>query len=281
MAVFFRLFSSFPLSWLHFLGHIVGWVIYWSSPSYRAHLHANLQQAGLNSVQLRRRAIVAAGQSIMELPYIWLRSTPTTTAHIEIKNWELVEQAMNQQQGVLFLLPHLGCFELMGHVIAHHFPLTALYRPHRKAAFAPWVEQGRLRHQIKLASTNLRGVRKLITAIKKGEAAVILPDQVPSKGDGIWASFFGKPAYTMTLPARIVESLHPQVVLSYCERLTNNPRYAYRLWFLPFPAEISNDVPTLTQSINHAIEDVIRRCPEQYLWSYNRYKSPPNHPHKE
>ncbi len=274
MLTLFKLLSLLPLSLLHRLGTLVGWLVYLSSPLYRRRLRDNLRQAGFDSRATLRAAIAAAGQGSLELPFIWLRPTHETTRRVQVENWSVVEQALGRGRGVLFLMPHLGCFELMGQVVAQRCALTALYRPHRKAALAPLVELGRTRHGMQLASADLRGVRTLAKALKRGEAAVILPDQVPSAGEGVWAPFFGKTAYTMTLPARLALSQQPALILAYCERLPAGDAHNYRLCFLPFTDPLPQDVAHAAAAINQNMETLIRRCPSQYLWSYHRYKTP-------
>jgi KDO2-lipid IV(A) lauroyltransferase len=118
----------------------------------------------------------------------------------------------------------------------------------------------------------MRGVRMLMRALKGGQTAGILPDQVPSQGDGTWAGFFGRPAYTMTLPARLAATTGARIVFVLGERLPAGR--GYRLRLQPFDQPLSGDVAADTQKLNDALEALIRQCPSQYLWGYNRYKSP-------
>jgi len=96
-----------------------------------------------------------------------------------------------------------------------------------------------------------------------------LPDQVPGKGEGEWADFFGRPAYTMTLVGRLAESSGAAVLMAYVERLPKGAGYIIRFT----PLEFVPGTP-ITNQINMALEKVVRACPTQYLWSYNRYKVP-------
>ncbi len=131
------------------------------------------------------------------------------------------------------------------------------------------MHEGRERGQTKLAPTDLGGVRQLLKALKRGEVIGVLPDQVPGNGEGEWAPFFGRPAYTMTLIGRLVESSGATVVMCRSERLPRGEGYA--LYFAPLAIDAAISIP---EQINAALETVIRNCPEQYLWSYNRYKVP-------
>jgi len=110
-------------------------------------------------------------------------------------------------------------------------------------------------------------VRQLIKALKRGEAVGILPDQAPGVGEGEWADFFGKPAYTMTLAGRLQQSTGAAVVMAFAERLPAGAGYQLHL------RRIAAD-PLGAQQLNRAVEDVIRIRPAQYFWGYNRYKKP-------
>lgn len=264
MLWLFRLLSFLPLSFLHRLGAGLGWFVYWVSPRYRRHLEENLAQAGLSAY--RRAAIAEAGKLILELPKIWLRPRDEIAARVvAVCGWERIEAAWQEGRGILFLTPHLGCFEIAAQYYAAHRPLTVLYRPAHKAGLRRLIERGRGRN-LNLAPADLSGVRKLLTALKRGEAVGLLPDQAPKVGEGVWAPFFGRPAYTMTLASRLAQS-GAAVIMAWAERLPAGA--GYRLYFAPAEEDV-----TTPAGLNREIERLIRRKPEQYLWGYHRYKQP-------
>ena len=115
-------------------------------------------------------------------------------------------------------------------------------------------------------------MRALIRALKHGEAAGLLPDQTPRFGEGVWAPFFGKPAFTMTLPGRLVRSSGAILLLAYAERLSWGR--GYKLVVRPFQGTLSDDLNASAAQLNSALESLIRECPSQYLWSYERYRAP-------
>ena len=135
------------------------------------------------------------------------------------------------------------------------------------------MRAGRARGHISLATTDYAGVKKLLAALKRGEAIGVLPDQVPSQGDGAWADFFGRPAYTMTLIARLQQKTGAAIIFLYAQRLPWGRGYALRC--LPPLAPLSENAAQAARQINAAVEEIVRVCPEQYLWSYNRYKGTP------
>lgn len=270
LVALFRFLSFFPLPILHAAGAVLGRLVYLASPSYRKRLKDNLTRAGFGS-QLNT-AIKEAGKNVMELPFIWCASPQRVLATAAVENWELVQAALDAKKGVILLTPHLGCFEVIAQAIAARTRLTALYRPPRKEALRPLIEGARARENLLLAPANLSGVRTMAKALKKSEAIGLLPDQVPQQGEGVWADFFGKPAYTMTLSAKLHTMTEAPVILTYAERLPYGRGYTIR--FVAFEGDLSGTAEQQARAINAAMEKLIARCPAQYFWSYNRYKAP-------
>ena len=130
---------------------------------------------------------------------------------------------------------------------------------------------GRKRAHLHLAPADLSGVRSLIKALKKGEMVGMLPDQAPKTGEGVWLKFFGRYAYTMTLAARLTET-GAASLLTWGERLPGGR--GYRVHFQPPQTPLAGATVDRAQQINSEIELLIRQCPAQYLWGYNRYKRP-------
>ncbi|MCI1012377.1 lysophospholipid acyltransferase family protein [Herbaspirillum sp. C7C2] len=267
----FRLLSFLPLPVLHAIGVVTGWLVFLLSPSYRRRLQNNIALAGHRASLFK--AVGEAGKGMFELPFIWCASPRRVLRTARLRNWDMVEQALAAKSGVIFLTPHLGCFEISAQVVAHQTSLSVLYRPPRKAALKPLIEGARARANLHLAPANLAGVRILLKALKNGQAIGLLPDQVPQNGEGVWADFFGKPAYTMTLPAKLQQMSGAPLLLVYAERLSWGRGFAVH--FVPFEGELPESPVQQARAINAAMEKLIAHCPAQYIWSYNRYKTPP------
>jgi KDO2-lipid IV(A) lauroyltransferase len=144
-----------------------------------------------------------------------------------------------------------------------------LYRSPKKKAVEALMLAGRERPRLRVASADVRGVRLLLRALKNGEAIGILPDQAPGVGEGEWAEFFGRPAYTMTLAGRLA-AMGARVIIAYAERLPRGRGYHLHLEAMPEP--LAGELPART--LNRALEGLIRQCPAQYIWGYNRHKVP-------
>ena len=275
MRAFLRFFlgaaAHLPLSVLHAVGSALGWAIYAASPAYRAHLRGNLAQAGVDDPAVRREAIASAGKMLAELPALWFRSHEDSAALVRgVAGAEEALAALARREPVLFLTPHMGCFEITAQYAARQTTMTVLYRPPKIAALEPLMQEGRSRPGIRLVPADVTGVREVFTALRRGEAVGFLPDQVPGEGEGEWAEFFGRPAYTMTLAARLAERPGVRCFLAYARRLARGRGYEIVLRRLPEkqPGE------SATRHMNRALEALILECPGQYLWSYNRYKTP-------
>jgi KDO2-lipid IV(A) lauroyltransferase len=164
----------------------------------------------------------------------------------------------------------MGCFEIAAQYTSQGIPLTALYRPPRMRWLDPVMREGRERGNIRLVPTDLHGVREVLAAIKRREAIGFLPDQVPGKGEGEWADFFGRPAYTVTFAPKLAARDDVACFLVFARRLPRGAGYAVLLRELP-PAQPGE---TPVRHLNRALEELVRECPEQYLWGYHRYKVP-------
>ncbi|MDR2690206.1 MAG: lysophospholipid acyltransferase family protein [Azoarcus sp.] len=271
---FFRSLSRLPLSCLHCLGGWAGWLVWLFSSRYRRHLRANLTQAlGRCDPAILREAIAQAGRASFELPWLWLRPTEEVLARIvAVEGWEVVEAARRENMGVLCVTPHLGCFEIAAQHYAETAPITVLYRPPRHAALAPLMQAARTRGQMSAAPANVSGVRQLVRTLRAHGAVGMLPDQVPGEGEGVWADFFGRPAWTMTLAARLAEIRNVQVIYVWAKRLPRGQGYVVH--YLEPTLTLEGSLDERCALINREIERLIRLCPGQYLWAYNRYKQP-------
>lgn len=271
MQTLLRALARLPLPLLHLAGALLGWMLYLASPTYRRHLVENLAQAGFGDGATRRAAIASAGRMLVELPAVWLRTREELGAWIRrIDGEEMIDAARAAGRGVVFLTPHLGCFEILAQAAGERFPITVLYRPPKLAFLQPMIEQGRAGKNVKLAPTDLSGVRQLVAALRAGESVGILPDQVPGEGEGEWSEFFGKPAYTMTLAMKLVDRPETETFLAYGERLAGGQGFVVHLRRMP----ASEPGETPARRLNRAVEMLVRENPGQYLWGYNRYKVP-------
>jgi KDO2-lipid IV(A) lauroyltransferase len=279
MLTLIRWLAARPLRFLHAWGGALGWAGYLLSPSYRRRLSENASLAGVPAAD-RRAAVADAGRLVMELPRLWLR--PRDRAINDPVQWEgaeLLEELLARGRGLVLLTPHMGSFEVSAQAYAERFgaqqPITVLYRPARQPWLRELEETARARPALSTAPANLAGVRLMMRALRRGETVGLLPDQVPPDGMGVWVPFFDRPAYTMTLAARLVQQTGAAVAILWTERVAHGGGYVVRAMALPheLPTQAGDDEAS-ARAINRSMEAVIRMKPSQYLWGYNRYKNP-------
>ena len=278
LAALFRLIAALPLASVQAIGGALGRAVGWFSPTYRRRLVANMQGAGYNDPALMRAAAREAGKQALETPWIWMRPRADIISRTKVADMSVIDVALADGRPIMFLPPHLGSFEVTAQFYAAFRPeaktrpMTVLYRIPRKSVLRGIVESGRAAEGLKLAPAEMKGVRMLMQALRAKEVVGILPDQVPSQGEGVWAPFFGRWAYTMTLPARLARQYDAIVIFVYGERLPKGAGYRIHLKRLeqPFSGDLASDAALM----NRGLEQLIRECPQQYLWGYNRYKVP-------
>ncbi|MFA7439052.1 lysophospholipid acyltransferase family protein [Castellaniella sp.] len=273
-----RLMAWLPLSWLQTAGRLIGLAAYRYPSRYQRRLRRHTRWAGYDDPAFVRRAAAETGAMMAEIPKIWWR-TEQCLAKVVSDQEPIVQAALAEGRGVLYLTPHLGCFEITARHLTRYGPLTVMFRPARQAILQPLVESSRDMHNLHAVPANRHGVREFVRALRRGEAVGMLPDQVPGEGEGIWLPFFGEYALTMTLAARLALQTRVAVILTAGERLPRGR--GWRMHYLRLPEPLPETVEATAIAINQAMETLIRRFPEQYLWGYNRYKQPdeaPPHP---
>ncbi len=272
MKPLFLLLSRSPLWLLHALGWLVGWIAFAGSGVYRDRFLANARQAGMAWRQIRT-AVGESGKLLAELPRLWLGPPVPVT-------WDgdaLIENALAAGRGIVFLTPHLGSFEITARAYARRWgvggrPITVLYRPARKAWLGDLVDTARQTPGLHAVPTTLGGVRQLARALRQGHPVGLLPDQVPPQGLGVWAPFFGRDAYTMTLSARLAGAAGAVVLLAWGERLSRGRGFCVHLRSMTDALDADPDRAAV--QVNAAMESLVREAPGQYLWGYARYKQP-------
>lgn len=270
----FRLLGRFSLPALHRLGAWGGLLALRLSASMRRHIEANLALClgrPPSEAEIRDNAR-ETGRMMLELPFVWQRPVEDVMQQVlEVHGREHVDAILASGGSLIALTPHMGCFEIASLYLGTFMPMTILYRPPKQASVEPILRAGRARGRLSLATADLAGVRQIIKGLRQGVSTGLLPDQAPGKGEGLWIPFFGRPAYTMTLAARLSEVKNTQVLLFWGERLAGR---GWRLHILAPQSPIEGTLEERAACINREIEALIRRCPAQYLWAYNRYKVP-------
>jgi KDO2-lipid IV(A) lauroyltransferase len=281
----FRWLGRQPLHRIHALGRLLGRLAALFSARHRSITRDNLvtfaRATGLTiDAAFERRVFAAQGEGMTELAFAWTAPVERVLAHVRADaSWHVVEAAVARGKPIIFVSPHLGCYDVAGRFVAGRLPLTALYRPPKQAWLETLMQAGRVRGGGETASADGAGIRALLKALKSGRHIMILPDQAPAAekgGEGVWAPFFGRPAFTMTLLPRLAAAVDAEVIFFFAERLANGAGYTVHC--LPMPTRYAADKAEAAEQTNQMVEHLITMAPTQYLWGYNRYKRPAGAP---
>lgn len=278
-----RALALLPLSWLHRIGAIGGQAAYRCSRKMRERLLENVRGARIaaanegDDVRFARACAGELGKAVAEILPLWFGRAADMMVMIRLDpSWDAVQPLLRAGKGVIFLTPHLGGFEVAGQFLAYHMAVTIMYRQPRIAWLDPVLRYARAQGKAQLTTADTRGVRASLKALKRGEAIGLLPDQVPAQGHGVIANFFGRPAYTTTLIGKLQQASGAPIVVLCMRRLPDAAGFDLTFHQLTQPLP-TNDAEA-AQELNAFLERIIRRCPKQYLWSYNRFKSPASAP---
>lgn len=273
-----KLCAQLPLRVLQVLGAGMGGLILRMSSSVRERTQQNLKQAGYTSAHLYEQVGRNAGRQALESLWVWYRPSDTVMSKLTVspEAEALIREAMLGKRPVVFMTPHVGCFEVLPVWLAATFyeqtgrKISILYRPPKMSVLRKIVGEARQAPGIEACPTTIAGVKRVIRNLRQGHTFGALPDQVPSKGEGVWADFFGRPAYTMTLPVRVAKQFDAVRIFAWGIRSGDGWRLEAERWETPLTGDTQKDAAAM----NAEIEKIIRRMPEQYAWSYNRYKVP-------
>lgn len=274
------LFSRLPLPLNHMIGACLGQLAWLLARESRRVSLINVARCfpehdAAWQRRIARRSLVESAKALTETPRLW-KLGPGRLAGLvrEIEGRDVLEAATRSPQGAIFASPHLGCWELVGLYLPTRLSLTSLYRPPRLEAIDGVMRAGREHTGAHLVPTDAGGIKALKKALKSGRAIGILPDQSPKGSTGVFAPFFGIQTYTMVLLNRLAQQHRAYVALCFAERLPLGR--GYRMHFLRADDAVCDPDPgRAAAAMNRGIETLIRRCPEQYAWSYKRFKRRP------
>lgn len=268
---FLQCLSLLPLSFLHLIGAIFGRLAYRFDARFQLRTINNATQAGFDSPMLWRESAAQMGRGVLELAHLWTWRVSGILSRVKVYGWDDVLKAKAQGRGILIVTPHLGSFEVLSLWMGKQTPLSAMYRPPKQSLIAKAMLMGRQKFNVQMASADVKGIRMMLRALKSGQLAGLLPDQVPSgQGEFVLANVFSAPALTMTLPSKLLKQTGAVMVTAYAKRVTDV--HCYELYFKVIDFNVTGVASVDATHINDLMAELIVAAPEQYLWAYNRYK---------
>lgn len=224
--------------------------------------------------RLARQSLVESIKNTFEIALFWSRPASGMKRIKAVDGGDALQAAVDAGQPVMILAPHLGCWEVLNFWLADHYDLHVMFAPSGLPEVDDLVRAGREHFGSTMYPTTARGVAGLVRAMRKGAMTAILPDQVPDRRSGRHADFYGHPAYTGTLACKLIQQTGARPFMAWAHRLPGTQGFELR--FRPADENIAApDLDTSLLALNRSIAALIDEGPEQYLWSYKRFRRPP------
>ncbi len=273
-----RTFSMLPLPLLWVLGALLGEIA--SRVPSRARHTADVNLAlcfpDLDDAarqRLRRATFRAFMQAIVSIGVgIWA-SRDRLRRLVRFRDRFIYDSALAAGQHVILLAPHFVVLEIAGLRLSQEHPMVSMYKSPKNPVFDRVMRRGRSRFggvMIERSSDLL----PLVRLLREGRPFYYLPDQDPGGAPSVFAPFFGVPTATLTAPSRIARLARAAVIPCYTRLLPFGRGYEV-IMKPPLPNFPSADPVADATCLNAAIEQAVREMPEQYLWTYKRFKSRP------
>lgn len=207
-----------------------------------------------------------------ELLHLLKRGADGMLSDIEVQGWENVEAARATRRPILILTGHCGNWELIAIPLSHGgLPPAAIARPADDPRIQDLIVSIRRRLGTSTIARGTRGAaRQILEVLRSGGAIAMLIDQ-DTKVDGVWVPFFDRPAFTPVGPAELAIKQDMRVVPSFIERRPDGGHLVRFLPVLPLP----KDPQQATALMTAAIEQQVRRRPEQWVWWHKRWRRQP------
>ena len=276
-----RFFSLLPLPLNHLLGSWIGLSLYYLKSRPYQVSKVNIERclpkkSPAEKQQLLKQSLIEMGKTLSEMGPLWLWDPERTlNLLVKISGQDTLEKAKAADKGVILLTPHLGCWEIAGLYLGNTLPVTILYSKPKQKALDEIIQNARKRSGAELVNADLGGVKAIFRTLGQGHATGLLPDQNPDDpNSGVFAPFFGIPAFTMIFISKLASKTGAVILIGYAERLQKGRGYHLHIREAN-PQIASKDALLSATAMNKTIEKYIREKPEQYQWSYKRFKKRP------
>lgn len=274
---FIRLVAALPPTLGVALGRLIGTFLFYTARERRLVCERNIAVCFPEFNQTDQYNLVKAcfeqnGIGLTETAWSWHRPINFVNDKIRVSGQELLEQANIEGRGVLLLCPHYSMLDLVAplmHAVAGRFVVS--YRPNDNPIFDQAVCRGRGRYA-KLV--DVRALRDIAKHLKQGDMVWFGPDQDMGPKGSVFAPFFGRPACTVTTPARLARISGAVSIFLDLHRDDNG---LYQVSFVPMPDDYPDkDEVENARLLNRRIEDALKKHPSQYMWMHKRFKTNPD-----
>lgn len=273
------LLSFLPLGSIQFLGSVIGRLSFRFSKRTTTRLKDNLLKSRVatkaNIDELSFQTAKESGKTMAEALFLaWQRSKVyiAKSFSVETVNLDLLQQAVLDKRPIVCLTPHVGNFEIAlkytALVVDQQF--TVLYKPSKAKWLNKLMLNGRTENNIRPVPTTRYGIVELVKALKRKEIIGILPDSIASSGEGVWVKFFGQDVFATTLAAKMMQFKDAVIFIVGSKRLAHGK---FVINYLPYTLK-SDNLQEIVQDTYKVFEQLILEAPDQFYWSYDRFRTP-------
>jgi len=273
-----KIFAYMPVSIGRSFTGSLAWLVYQFNSKNRKVTEINLKLCYPNLKQqnidkLTRESIKSSSHLITEIPRVWIRpynKTAELIHHVEGESL-LSKDKLDPAKGTLIITPHIGNWEVLYQYLLQNYTISALYKPPKIAELEPVMRAGRGHSGGSIIRATRMEARKMLKVLKNGEYLLLLPDQNPQDGSGVFAHFYGIPAYTMTLLQGLAKRTKATIIMATAIR----SHEGYSIHFSDVDIDPLLSEEEYAAQLNLYLQKTIDKNPEQYEWAYKRFKKAP------
>lgn len=224
-------------------------------------------------IKMGRKSVIHLVTTVLELLWVWTRSLQS---RYTLTNPEILEEALKRGQGVYILCTHTGNFEVMAAALSQSFAkmTSPVKNVGKSAGINKFISENRAKQGIEAIVRKKRGEGFLAIrrALQENRLVGFMMDQ--SRPGEPRVELFGKPAKTNTSLGAIWERCPAPLIPAYAERIGFARHIVHILPEASFPPGIDreSDILNRARACNTIVEDIVKRCPDQYWWIHDRWK---------
>ena len=274
ISIFFFIFKIIGYKNASNLGEKIGKIF---GPLFRSSLKVkkNLENSNIGNSNEERERIVKNmwgnyGRIFADYMYIKNFRNENLFKNIEVVGENILEEIKNEKEPVIFISGHFNNFELMAlYLEKSGIDLAAIYRPLNNKFLNPLMEKIRIQYICKKQiKKGISGTKEILKHFRNGTSIALMIDQRVS--EGIKSKFFNNVALTTTIPAQFVKKFKCKIVPVYIER-KNKHQFILEI-LRPISFSKDENIESITMNLNKVLEELIRRKPDQWIWTHSRWK---------
>lgn len=278
MSIFARFVGALPEAVLSFGAKALGVFLFDGLRLRRSLMVRNIKTAfpeisDRDAVTMARHAMIHLVTTVFELLWVWSNDMES---RVQIENPEIIATALSQGKGAYVLCTHTGNFEALAMILSRKFAKVS--SPVKRVGSSPGLNRFIYENRAKqgmdafVRSKKGEGFLAIRRALEEKRLVGFMMDQARPGEPRI--PLFGKPAKTNTSLGAIWERCPAPIVPAYCERISFARHVVHLLPEIHFSSsgDPAADVLSRAAACNRIVEEIIRRCPDQYWWVHDRWK---------